>query len=167
MPVVYETNADIPSFGGINTTGDGYNMSLRLAREMENVDCTGGGFTQMRQGRMLLQQLSAPIETLEILHRRWGLREDNGVITEQPDWLVAVAGGKVYTKTLDGDDDWALRYEGLTDSRCSCVAYEVNDFDPMEVGDLTARVSDDGKTIIVAKPTVSKGSGTYTLNYIL
>lgn len=166
MPVVYETNADIPSFGGINTTGDGYNMSLRLARDMMNVDCSNGGFTQFREGKEMPQHLNEPIETLEILHRRWGLRED-GIVHEKPDWLVAVAGGKVYTKELDGDDEWTLRYEGLQESKCSCVAYEVNDFPPFVVGELVARVGDDNKSLIATMPEVSGGSGEYKLNYIL
>ena len=113
----YQTSFNINSFGGLNQTGDGYNMSMQLAREMENVDISGGSFKPMREGRKLEQTLHDPIGTLAYLHRRYGTE---GTL------LVAISRGKVYTKTLDGGDGWVQRYTGLTDDNCDWVTYEVN-----------------------------------------
>lgn len=99
---LYSTSFNISGFQGLNQTGDGYNMSMQYAREIENVDITGGSFKPMREGRRLAQTLHDPIDTLAYLHRRWG--DDTGTL------LIAISNGKVFTKTLDGSDEWAQRY---------------------------------------------------------
>lgn len=122
----YSTTVQIPAFRGLNQTGDGFNMSMQYAREMENVNVQGGGFTPMRTGKVLEQMLTAPIGTLAYLHRRYG--EDTGTL------LVAISDGKVYTKLLDGNDAWVQRYPDpeadgpvpLADNDCDWVTYEVN-----------------------------------------
>jgi len=123
MPL-YETSFAIRQFMGLNQSGDGYNMDMRYAREMENVNITGGSFTPMREGHQISQTLHDPIGTLAYLHRRFGTE---GTL------LVAISNGSVYTKALDGDDDWALQYTGLTVNDCDWVTYEVNykDGDPL------------------------------------
>ena len=120
MPVLYDTSVDIPSFAGLNQSGDGYNMSLRYAREMENVLVTGGVFQQMREGVPLAQTLPSPIETLCVLNRRYYAGEG------EKDILAAVAGGALYTKTMDGSDEWQLRYDGFVNNDFDYVTYEVN-----------------------------------------
>ena len=57
---LYSTSVAIDRFTGMNQTGDGYNMSLRLAREMENVSVRGGGFQPMRQGRKCSARRTVP-----------------------------------------------------------------------------------------------------------
>lgn len=115
---LYSTSVQIDRFSGMNQTGDGYNMSMRFAREMENVNVRGGSFQPMRQGRKIEANLAAPIGTLAYLHRRYG--QSLGTL------LIAVSDGKVYTKELDGDDDWVQRYEGLTVNDCDWVTYETS-----------------------------------------
>lgn len=122
----YSTTVQIPSFAGFNQTGDGHNMSMRYAWEMENVNVEGGSFQPMREGLKLPQELDEPIGTLARLHRRYG--EDTGTV------LVAISDGKVFTKELDGDDDWVQRYpeegqDALTVDDCDWLTYEVNERD--------------------------------------
>lgn len=114
----YSTSVQIRAFSGLNQTGDGHNNDLRYAWEMENVSVESGSFRPMREGLQLEQELSAPIGTLAYLHRRYG--ENTGTL------LVAISGGKVYTKALDGTDAWVQRYTGLTVNDCDWVTYEVN-----------------------------------------
>lgn len=119
---LYSTSVQIDQFNGLNQIGDGYNMNMRYAREMENVDVSGGSFKPMREGRRIAQTLDHPIGTLAFLHRRYGATAaDRGTV------LVAISDGKVYTKTLDGDDSWVQRFSGLTDNDCDWVTYEVNE----------------------------------------
>ena len=120
MPVAYQTAVEIPSFGGLNQSGDGYNQSLRYAREMENVNVTGGTFQPMRAGQALSARLGVPIGTLACLSRRYN------VTPGEENVLVAIAGNGVWTKLLDHDDKWIRRYTGLTESVCSFVTYEYN-----------------------------------------
>ena len=122
---IYSTSVVIDRFAGLNQSGDGANMSMRYAREIENVNVTGGSFQPMREGLMMEQTISTPIETLAYLHRRFGT--NTGTV------LAAISSGKVYTKTLDGSDEWVQRYTGLTVGDCDWVTYEVNtypDYDP-------------------------------------
>lgn len=120
MPTIYQTSSSIPSFGGINQSTDGYNMSLRLAQYASNADVTGGGLTPMRAGKPLAQTVPAPIGTLARLYRRYHANDN------ERDVLVAIAGGKVYTKLLNGEDAWQTRYSSLTVDNCDWVTYEVN-----------------------------------------
>lgn len=129
----YSTTVQIPAFNGLNQTGDGYNMSMQYAREMENVNVQGGAFKPMRTGRVLDQMLTAPIGTLAHLHRRYG--SDTGTL------LVAISDGKVYTKLLDGSDDWVQQYSGLTVNDCDWVTYEVNTY-PVYSSDKTYAVGE-------------------------
>lgn len=118
----YETSVTIPSFAGINQAGDGYNQSMRYAREMENVNVKGGIFSPMREGIRLEQEVPKPIGTLAYLHRRYS---DEGTL------LVAISNGAVYTKTLDDDDEWEQQYPAanetsdITVDDCDWVTYEV------------------------------------------
>lgn len=127
---LYSTSVQIPIFSGLNQAGDGYNRNMQYATEMENVSVEGGSFRPMRQGLMLEQELVAPIGTLAFLHRRYG--------TETGTLLVAISDGKVFTKLLDGEDEWVQRYpeipeegeeeeEGLQVNDCDWVTYEVNE----------------------------------------
>ena len=129
MAVAYETQVDIPLFSGLDTSGDGYNKAMRLAREMENVNVTGGRFAPMREGRKILQALEKPIGTLAVLNRRYGFTDD------ERNLLVAVSDGKLWTKLLDGDDAWIVRYTGLSTDNCDFVSYEINEEgnDPIDV----------------------------------
>lgn len=120
MPTIYQTQTRIPSFGGINQSTDGYNMSLRYAQFAANADVTGGGLTPMRAGVPIAQTVAAPIGTLARLHRRYHATEG------EKDVLVAIAGGKVYTKLYGHEDAWAVRYSSLTENNCDWVTYEVN-----------------------------------------
>lgn len=114
----YQTSVEIQSFNGILQAGDGYNQSMQYAREMENVNVDGGSFRPMREGTLIPQMLDSPIGTLAYLHRRFG--------TETGTLLVAISDGSVYTKLLDGDDEWVKRFTGLTVDDCDWVTYEVN-----------------------------------------
>lgn len=120
MPVIYSDNVEIPSFGGFHEGGDGYNMSMRYAREMQNVDVTGGSFAPMRKGTAIKQRVNKPITTLACLSRRYNVHDD------ERDVLVAFADGKVFTKLLDHDDPWVVRYEGLSTDQVDYVTYEVS-----------------------------------------
>ena len=102
---LYSTSVQIPVFAGLNQSGDGFNKSMQYAVEMENVSVEGGSFKPMRQGLMMQQELVAPIGTLAYLHRRFG--DDTGTL------LVAISDGRVFTKLLDGDDEWVQRYPAL------------------------------------------------------
>lgn len=137
MPL-YQTSVRVDAFSGLSQVGDGYNQNMRYAYEMENVNVVGGSFQPMRTGQMLEQELVAPIGTLAYLHRRHGA--NTGTL------LVAISDGKLYTKLLDQDDPWVQRYpavpeeeseeeepEGLTDSDCDWVTYEVNIRDEEEL----------------------------------
>ena len=129
----YETSVTIPSFAGINQAGDGYNQSMRYAREMENVNVKGGVFTPMRKGIEIDCEVPKPIGTLAYLHLRYASTPST--------LLVAISNGKVYTKTLDGTDDWVQRYPGtgvtsaITVNDCDWVTYEYNEEgqDPVDV----------------------------------
>lgn len=124
MAALYNTSVFIDAFRGINQVGDGFNVAMRYAAEMENVNVEGGTFRQMREGKLIPQELDSPIGTLAYLHRRFG--EETGTL------LVAISDGFVYTKELDNDDDeWVLRYplsgdDPLSDSDNDWVTYEVN-----------------------------------------
>lgn len=120
MPTIYQTDVAIPSFGGINQSTDGYNMSMRYAVSACNADVTGGGLAPMRAGIALQQTLLSPIGTLARLHRRYHATDG------EKDVLVAIAGGRVWTKLLDKDDAWQARYGTLTVDICDWVTYEVN-----------------------------------------
>jgi len=115
---LYNTHVEIDQFRGLNQAGDGHNLSMRYAVEMENVNVDGGTFQPMREGLRLEQTLTNPIGTLAYLHRRFG--EETGTL------LVAISQGKVYTKLMDQDDEWVERYSGLTVDDCDWVTYEVN-----------------------------------------
>ncbi len=118
----YETSVVIPSFAGLHQSGDGYNYSMRYARTMENVDVSGGSFTPMREGIRLAQTLDLPIQTLAYLHRRYSEPRDLFKTL-----LVAISAGSVYTKTLNGNDEWVERYSGLTPLEdFDWLTYEIN-----------------------------------------
>lgn len=123
---LYSTSVQIPHFSGLNQSGDGYNMNMQYAWEMENVNVEGGSFRPMRDGLPIPQELTEPIGTLARLHRRYG--QNTGTV------LVAISDGEVFTKELDGDDEWVKRYPGsgqdkLTENDCDWLTYEVNERD--------------------------------------
>lgn len=120
MPTIYQTDLSIPSFGGINQSTDGYNMSMRYAVSATNADVTGGGLAPMRKGIAIAQQLLSPIGTLARLHRRYHAKEN------EKDVLVAISDGRLWTKLLDHDDEWKAQYGGLSVDVCDWVTYEVN-----------------------------------------
>ena len=116
----YETSIEIPSFAGINQARNGYNQSPSYAFEMENVNVENGNFAPMREGLEIQQHLENPIGTLAYLHRRYAAENEPKTL------LVAISDGKVYTKALDQDDAWQVRYTGLTVDDCDWVTYEIN-----------------------------------------
>ena len=121
---IYSTSVQIPLFSGLNQTGDGYNMSMQYAWEMENVNVEGGSFQPMREGLLMEQELEYPIGTLARLHRRYG--QNTGTV------LVAISNGCVYTKEYEDDDEWVKRYPGdnqtgLSENDCDWLTYEVNE----------------------------------------
>lgn len=118
--MAYSSSVSIKGFDGLNQTGDGFNMNMRYATDMENVDVTGGGFRTVMKALPLAQSLDNPIGTLARLHRRYH------AVDSEKDVLVAMSGGRVWTKLLHGDDAWQARYGGLTDNNCDYVTYEVN-----------------------------------------
>ena len=126
MPVIYQTSMEIPSFAGLNQSGDGYNMSPRYATEIENVDVLNGQFKPFQEGSVIAQKLGKPIGTLAYLNRRFGVDED------ERELLVAFSDGCVYTKVLDGSDQWQQVYSGLSTDYNSYVTYEVNVIDGEE-----------------------------------
>ena len=125
---IYSTSVQIPMFSGMNQAGDGYNRNMQYAREMENVDVTGGGFQPMREGvyvtgklpDIVKPEITTPnhINTLMVLHRQNRLNAD--VL------LVAAGDDGIYTKTLDGDDEWVDR--GGQGGSYDWVTYEVNTY---------------------------------------
>ena len=127
---IYSTSVVIDKFQGLNQTGDGANMSMRFAAEMENVNVKNGSFSPMREGRAIPQELGKPIGTLAYLSRRYVVNPDT--------LLVAVSDGRIYTKEMDGSDAWVQRYppvtggveqgDPLTESDCDWVTYESNSF---------------------------------------
>lgn len=122
---IYSTSVQIPSFSGLNQAGDGHNISMQYAVDMENVNVKGGSFQPMREGKLIPQMLDEPIGTLAYLHRRYG--ENTGTL------LVAISDGCVYTKDLDGDDEWVKRYpaegqDALTVSDCDWLTYETSEY---------------------------------------
>lgn len=130
----YETSVLIPTFAGINQHGDGYNVDSRYATEMENVDVSGGGFAPYRNGRPFGTNLVPyKVETIACLHRRYGFGEYD------QDVLVAFAGGNVYTRRVNVNEQWTLRHTGMQSSRVSFVSYETNEVggepttDPVDV----------------------------------
>lgn len=128
----YSTSVQIPVFSGLNQSGDGYNRNMQYAWEMENVNVDGGSFQPMREGIRIQQELDDPIGTLAFLYRRFGEGISGTTL------LVAVSNGRVFTKMLDGNDEWEQRYppviEGeetgdlLTDNDCDWVTYEISQY---------------------------------------
>ena len=135
---LYSTSVQIPKFSGINQAGDGFNRNMQFAWEMENVSVEGGSFSPMREGLAIAQEVTAPIGTLAYLHRRYGGTGIAGTTV-----LVAVSNGRIYTKLLDGNDEWQQRFprlippvspsttptedgNPLTVSDCDWVTYEIN-----------------------------------------
>lgn len=161
---LYSTSVQIKQFSGMNQSGDGYNMNMQLAREMENVNVSGGSYQPMRAGLRIEQELTAPIGTLAYLSRRWG--------NDASTLLVAICDGKVFTKHLDQDDEWVQRYTGLSVNDCDWITYEVNYRDgqalPEPVDVLLFSNATDGMfclygdTLAVAAVTTPKKFGVIT-----
>ena len=139
MPTIYQTSVEIPSFGGINQSTDGYNMSMRYATTAYNADVTGGGLAPMMDGKEIAQSLTEPIGTLARLYRRYNAVEGERSV------LVAVSGGRIWTKLLDHDDAWVARHGGLKCDKCDFVTYEVNRHEsPAPVDVLLLTNAEDG-----------------------
>lgn len=117
----YETALTIDRFKGINqslTLGD--SLPLQYAVYAENADCSGGNLKPMRRGEVLFDDtLPAPIETLARLYRRSYAIEDKRNV------LVAVAGGKLYTRA-NGEWSWTERFSGIQNNDFDYVSYETN-----------------------------------------
>ena len=124
---LYSTSFNISQFSGLNQSGDGYNMSMQFAREMENVNIEGGSFQPMREGKVLEQKLHDPIGTLAYLHRRWG--------TNTGTLLIAISNGRVFTKSLDGSDAWAQHFPELVTTSSGGTTTATEDGDPLAVSD--------------------------------
>lgn len=120
---IYSTSVMIDRFSGLNQMGDGHNMSMRYACEMENVNVSGGSFQPMREGLMMEQTLTTPIGTLAYLHRRFGGENVAGTTL-----MIAISSGKVYSRQMDSSDEWTELYDGVSDNDCDWVTYEVNTY---------------------------------------
>ena len=105
---IYSTSVPISGFSGLNQAGDGYNLSMSYATEMENVSVEGNTFRPMREGVLIKQELTDPIGTLAYLTRRFGTGIAGTTL------LIAISMGKLYTKLLDGNDEWVQRYPTVT-----------------------------------------------------
>ena len=93
----YENLLAIPSFLGINQSGDGVNLSPRFAAHCTGIDFSQGSIRPYRDAAAVTPPLPHPIVTLAILHRRYFADE------ARRDLMVAAAGGALYARTLDGD----------------------------------------------------------------
>lgn len=137
---LYSTSFNITQFSGLNQTGDGYNMNMQYAREIENVNVAGGSYQPMREGLPIDQVLESAIGTLCYLHRRFGANAGTTMLAaftlEQPENMGGLWAVGVYTKQLDGADDWEFaRYLSTTYlnhqrkyADFDWVTYEVNTY---------------------------------------
>lgn len=100
---------------GIHQAAGDTNGRLAYAYHAENMSTARGMLSTAKGTRRAFPALGAPIETLECFHRR--SRPDD------PDVLVAAAGGCIYTYTA-GAQGWVKRGEGFLSNRWSCVTYE-------------------------------------------
>lgn len=118
---IYSTSVRIPFFRGMDQTGDGHNKNLQYAYEMENVNVEGGSFKPMREGLLVPQELAKPIDTLAYLHRRFG--QNKGTM------LVAISNKRVFTKALDGSDEWVQRYPAIVSNEETSSPFSSSYFD--------------------------------------
>ena len=112
----------VPAFHGLWQYGHTFGADLHTASHCENAQTRQGILRPMAPCTLLPGQLSAPIETLARLHRRWHTADD------QHDVLVAASGGHLYWM-LPGGSSWTeiTLPQGTCQSNAwSCVTYEMN-----------------------------------------
>lgn len=123
----HDADCRYPSFMGLNQYGNETSMAdPRFAVEEKNVETFNGTMQPCAANVLLAPTLSAPIETLALLHRRWHTTPG-----EDPDILIAASGGYLYWMYPDGTS-WTqvTNSEGTTTAfscnEWSCVTYEIN-----------------------------------------
>lgn len=120
----YNATSVIPQFKGLMQYGDGINGNPCYAVEARNVETKGGVLQPAAACELLAPQLTAPIETLARLYRRWYTGLDSKEV------LVAASGGKLYYM-LPGASAWTqlampTGVSSYTSNRWSWVSYEIN-----------------------------------------
>lgn len=133
----YETTVQVPSFSGIYQGGGERGAAMKFAFDGENFSTKDGLLRSMDGGSVHANaMLDAPIGTLMLLYRRFRM-EGNPY---SPAVFVAVAGGKVYARSIDAAPDvaWEERYSGLTNDRFDYITYETNTW--WTTGDSNLRV---------------------------
>ena len=88
---IYSTSVQIPLFSGLNQSGDGHNMNMQYAWEMENVNIEGGSFRPMREGDQPLFTQPSVMGSLV-------------VVPSQPDEETAVDLEMLFNATLQNPD---------------------------------------------------------------
>jgi hypothetical protein len=86
----YDADTRIPEFKGLMQYGDGINGDPRYATSGYNLDTTAGVLQPMAACALMTASMSAPIETLAVLHRRWYVEGATS------DVLIAASGGHLY-----------------------------------------------------------------------
>lgn len=120
----YDADLFIPGFLGIDQTGEGINGDVRFASEEKNLETIAGTLQPQAAPVILPETFQNRVETLAWFHRRWYEGEGS------KDWLVACAGGKLYSKQ-EGHNAW-LELElpsgtsAFESSEWSCATYEIN-----------------------------------------
>ena len=154
----YDADVWISRFAGLNKTATEVNGNPMFAEEECNLE-TPNGVLQPRAGMLVMSGGEAfsniKIETLARFHRRW--YTGNG----SKDWLVAAAGGKLYSRQEGEEaDDWIEipMPTGVDSFQCnvwSWVTYEQNiepaDDDPYTLDVLLMTNQLDGM-IMVSPP---------------
>lgn len=139
----YETTVSMEKFRGINQSNEGDNLSLQFAVYAENCDTRGGDLKPMRRGVPVYEPaLPAPIYTLARLYRRYHANIDSKEL------IVAVAGGKLYTRDASATG-WTLRYSGILNNDFDYITYEVNtETSPTTIDVLIMSNVDDGMIVL-------------------
>ena len=120
----YDASSLIPEFKGLMQYGDGINTDPRFTMDEKNVETKGGVLQPAAACELLTPSLTAPIETLARLYRRWYTGQGSKEI------LVAASGGKLYYM-LPTATSWTqlAMPTGVTSYASnvwSWVAYEIN-----------------------------------------
>lgn len=114
----YEHLLQIPSFLGLNQSGDGVDISPRYCTDCTGIDFSEGSIKPYHDSSAVSPALPFPIVTLAMLHRRYYAD------TAHQDLMVASAGGKLYARVLDGE--WQEVGSGYASDAWDTIAYEVN-----------------------------------------
>lgn len=137
-PKEYEGRFTIPVPKGVYQAAGEANVNPEYAYRAENMRTQHGLLATSYGTSRAFAALNAPIETLERFYRR--NRPDD------PQVLVACAGGAIYTYTM-GTEGWVKRAEGFACGRWSCVTYE-KEVDGETVDILIMSNAEDGMIVL-------------------